>query len=258
MSKTLRLWSRLASLSPVSCVSQYQPVSSSPYRPATTHPQLPPPHTMMSNSSGRVPTLFVYDAAMFELAYSGQRGTNCCKILLVESEGSTGDERPPHLLYRQPKRVYDAEFASNTIMAGLEMPRDLRRSSLDAQSWLKGDIQAVIFAYGSDAGTNRRRITTGHLGREDGFIFHQLLSLHWAKFVSSGCGWTNGVGLAAFVGKGLICRMSLCAVLSGRSKVWPWGGKCPRVLSELCFSPRAYPPSCYAHCFSHGASPCPL
>lgn len=70
------------------------------------------------------------------------------------------------------------------------MPRDLRESSLDAQSCLKGDIQALIFAYGSDAGTNRRRIATGHLGREYGFIIPSAPGA-LAKCVSSGCGWTN-------------------------------------------------------------------
>lgn len=72
------------------------------------------------------------------------------------------------------------------------MPRDLRESSLDAQSCLKGDIQALIFAYGSDAGTNRRRIATGHLGREYGFIIPSALEA-LAKCVCSGCGWTNGL-----------------------------------------------------------------
>lgn len=97
------------------------------------------------------------------------------------------------------------------------MPRDLRESSLDAQSCLKGDIQALIFAYGSDAGTNRTRITTGHLGREYGFIIPSAREA-LAKCVLFRVWLDQRVGLAAFVGKGVICRTSLCAMLSGRSK----------------------------------------
>lgn len=54
MSRTVRLWSRFASLENdqnQDCVLVHKGGERS-YLPATTQPALPPPHTMMSNSSG--------------------------------------------------------------------------------------------------------------------------------------------------------------------------------------------------------------
>src|SRR6478735_663758 len=92
ISRTLRLWSRFAN------------------RPATTQPQLPPPHTMMSNSSGRTPRLFAY-----ELGVAMMKKLQLLKLLDFLITG------------RALQLIYNMYRVCISIFTVYQMPNDARR-----------------------------------------------------------------------------------------------------------------------------------